>query len=689
MFFLWVFVAVFDRKYLPRKTPVLAALGLTLFFLTLSTIFGENPFRSFWSNYERMEGLIGHLHLFAYFIILTSVLRIKRDWKILFGTMIGVSSLVTIYGFLQFFGRTAIHQGDTRVDATFGNSAYLAVFLIFHLFLIALFLFWSKKLWLRISLGFLFLLEFFVMLLTATRGAILGFFGGLFLFGILMLVFSKNKKLRYSFALVVVLIVVLTSLFLFFKGSSFVKQNYVLARLASISFSDTTVESRFTIWGMSWRGFQEHPLLGWGPENYNLVFNNYYEPILYKQEPWFDRSHNVMFDWLTTTGLFGALSYLGIFMTTLYMIWTGYKRKIFSLTESTLVVSVLAAYTFHNLFVFDNLTSYFMFFSILGYVHSSYSEKPKDEDNRQKHKMSVKKEIGGLGYFLITFVFLLTIFSLYFVNVKPMMAANSLLRALSVSRGNNPVGVVLNEYQKVFDYKTFGTTEAREQLSGYVNTIFSNPNISQSDKDKVITKAIEQMEIQVAKAPEDSRYSLFLGFLYTRAGQYEKALDALNNALKFSPKKQQIMFAISDIYLSAGDNQKALEILQNAYDLDKSYRIAGTNLAMIALTVDLDYAEKLLSEMETIFGPKIRLDRKLINGYARISDYGKVKDIWLNSIKEEPLNAQYRINLAATYLQLEERTEAIEQLEKAKEISPESVEQLDYFISEILAGRNP
>ena len=310
LFFLWILIAVFDRRYLPKKSVLFIIMGVTFLSLVISTVFSINPIRSFWSNYERMEGLIGHIHLFLYFLVLTSVLRVKRDWKIFFGISLFVSFIVTIYSFLQFFGKLAIHQSQTRLDATFGNSTYLAIFMVFHMFLIALFMFWFRKLWVQISLGILFLLEFMVMILTATRGAVLGFFGGLFLFGLLSAIFSKNRKIKKTFGALVACLVLLVFVFILVKDQPFIRNNYVLSRFASMSFTDTTVDSRFTIWGMSWRGFQENPVFGWGPENYNLVFNKYYEPNLYKQEPWFDRAHNVMFDWLIHTGIVGFVSYL-------------------------------------------------------------------------------------------------------------------------------------------------------------------------------------------------------------------------------------------------------------------------------------------------------------------------------------------------------------------------------------------
>ena len=80
---------------------------------------------------------------------------------------------------------------------------------------------------------------------------------------------------------------------------------------------------------------------------------------------------------------------------------------------------------------------------------------------------------------------------------------------------------------------------------------------------------------------------------------------------------------------------------------------------------------------------------QVLNAYARAGNYEKVKEIWLYRIKDEPNNAQYRVNLAATYLQLGQRNNAVGELEKAAELNPEFKQQAEYFINEIKAGRNP
>jgi len=68
---------------------------------------------------------------------------------------------------------------------------------------------------------------------------------------------------------------------------------------------------------MAWEGVKEKPLLGWGQENFNLVFNKYYEPSLYGQEVWFDRVHNEDILQITLKNISGIIA-IECFVSLLY-----------------------------------------------------------------------------------------------------------------------------------------------------------------------------------------------------------------------------------------------------------------------------------------------------------------------------------------------------------------------------------
>jgi O-antigen ligase/tetratricopeptide (TPR) repeat protein len=689
LFFLWVVVMVFDKKYRPKISPLFIAISATLGILVLATIFGENPYKSFWSNFERMEGLLTHIHLFLYFLILTSVFKTKKDWKLFFAVMLFVSLIVSGYGFLQYLGKLAIHQSNVRLDATLGNATYLAIFLIFHLFLIVLFVFWFRNFWLRIGLGLLFVFETFVMFLTATRGAILGFLAGLFLFALLMVVFSKKKSLRYGFLGIIVFLSLLVGSFFLFKDSGFIRKNHVFSRFATISLADATTESRFIIWGMSFEGFKEHPFLGWGSGNYNLVFNKYYKSKLWRQEPWFDRAHNIIFDWLISAGILGLLAYISIFITALYIMWRGYRKRCVALFESVAVTSVFAAYSFHNLFVFDNITSYFMFFSVLGFVQFVWPFAKGVEKSGSELELAAskgaQKEIGGFGYLSITLAFVLLVFSLYFVNLKPLMAANRLLDSLYLMKAGQPPDKVLESFDSIFALDTFGSGEAREQLSAYANQLVSSNSVSPDKKLEVLNKAIEEMEKQKKLTQnKDIRYLIMLSSLYNNKGDHDKALETVNRAIELSPNKQDIYFLKADIFLSKGDLGGAIKIMEKNYSLDPSYPAVSKSLA--ALYISSGKVEKGEGLLKKHFGKILMADKQLLNAYAKAEDYEKVRDIWLLFLKKEPNNIQYHFGLSATYLKLGKREKAIAELEKVAELDPKFKNQSQQIIEKIKKG---
>ena len=121
---LWLVLMLFDARYKPKKSWVLAMLAIFVGVVALSSIFGENFYRSFWSNYERMEGLVTYLHLLAYFLVLAGMLKTEKVWNWLFNTSLFASVIVAFYGVFQLSGILQTHQGS-RLDATFGQRFLL------------------------------------------------------------------------------------------------------------------------------------------------------------------------------------------------------------------------------------------------------------------------------------------------------------------------------------------------------------------------------------------------------------------------------------------------------------------------------------------------------------------------------------------------------------------------------------
>lgn len=288
-------------------------------------------------------------------------------------------------------------------------------------------------------------------------------------------------------------------------------------------------------------GVKERPLLGWGQEGYNFVFNKYYDPRMYAQEPWFDRVHNVVFDWLIAGGFLGLLSYLSVFVAALWGLWFS---GAFTVAERSIFTGLLAAYTFNNLFVFDNITSYMMFVLVLGYIGYRVAQA---KDARALWQWSVPRNFVPV----VSVVAVLALWGVaWSVNAAPLAQNRELIRALKLEGG---VSGMTTSFENAAAYGSLGTQEVREQLIQIAARIASSQNVSPEEKGALVELAEKEMLAQMEAVPGDARFPLFLGMLYQSYGQYDKARQALQAARALSPKKQLILLQEARIALVMGD----------------------------------------------------------------------------------------------------------------------------------------
>lgn len=684
---LWLILMVKDSSVRPKGSLILWGTLSLLIITTLATIFGLNPYRSFWSNFERMDGLITQIHLFLYFIVLTSVLTTRQYWYRFFKLNLFVAFCLSIYAASQLLGFSDIHQGGVRIDATLGNAAYLAVYLLINLFLSLYLSFVStKEGWWRFV--YFSLAGWFTVLLyfTQTRGTILGLIGGLFVFGLLLAIRGQGRIRRVALGIIAG-VVILVGLFFVFKDSSLIKNNQTLNRFASISLSEKTTISRFTIWGMSLKAVAEHPVLGWGPENYIYIFSKYYVPSLWQQEPWFDRSHNVFLDWLVTAGVLGLVAYLFLFGAAIYyLVKFGLLKRtgVYNQDEiigSSLLIALLFAYLCHNFFVFDNLVSYILFFSLLGYIHTLAVENKQNIGGRK-----VMPEFGRYVFNTIIVVSALGVF--YIADFKPIRASVSLIQAMTSSS----VETKLTEFKKVFDLNTFGSKEALEQyLTSVVSSILSNQNISLLTKQAFGQLAIDQIDQQLKSVGPDARSYIIFGSFMSNVGRFTEATNYLNLAKKYSPQKQIVYFQLASVYINQRDFSKALEEVKKAYELDSSYPEAVIMYSLVSIySGNYQLADQILSQWHN--EEIVIKDERLITAYTYMKRMDKVNEILLwrtanleKLIETDPRNVDNYFTLVGVWQKLGRAQEISRVLQRLtvvlnKEIK-ESPDQKDLYLN--------
>lgn len=626
LFALWIILALRDKTYRPKFSSISWAVVALLVVSTLATIFSVNPYRSFWSNYERMGGLISLLHVGAYFVVLISFLRSKLDWLRLALVNLGANWIIIVYGLLQLAGKLEIHQGGVRLDATLGNAAYLAVYLLLNIFVVAYLAFNSREVLWRILFIITGIFDFILLYYTATRGALLGLVAGV-LFSLSLFVFLAKGKLRnFSLGLLIILFA-LGGVFWLAKDSNFVTSSPVLSRFANISVTEVTTQSRFLIWRMSLQGFKENPVLGWGPENYSQVFAKYYNPLMWRQEPWFDRSHNIFLDWLIDAGLLGLLAYLSLFATAFYSIWK-FRSK---LSHGAYVLAgLLVAYLFQNIFVFDNLISFILFFSLLAYLNNldGGDEGGINTDVKQlKNYKQIKKQDTNDSALIpvISVVIVIILFGgLYYFNYQPYVVSRDLIKAIHPQLLNPEQS--LEMFTSIFERKTFGSGEAREQLINKSYGILSNPQVSNETKVAFAKLVDEQAEQHLLLYKEDARSNLLLGSFYSVTNRPVQGFALLKQASALSPNKQQILIELASAYVRSEDAPMAMATAKQAYELAPEYPEARKIYAIISFLVGQDkLGQELIKPIKD--QPEYYQDNRFINVYRELGRNDLLQEI--------------------------------------------------------------
>ncbi len=636
IFATWVLLALLDTDYRPRKSLILYAVSSFLVVIGLADLLGVAPLKSFWSNFERMEGFVTLLHLGMFFVTISSIFN-ETDWKKWWNASLAASFLMASYGILQITGLKTINQGGVRVDGTLGNAIYLAVYMLFHIFIAMLFL---RREWKRVALrwvyGLLILTQTFVLYYTATRGAILGLLGGLFILAMLNVRNKEDHLVKKTSIAVLVGLVVLVGGFAIFKNATFITNSPVLSRftsLASLNTENLKRQGRYFVWPMALEGFKERPLLGWGQENFGYVFQEHYSPEMFTLEPWFDRAHNIFLDWAVVGGSLGLLSYLALYLALLYLVW---KSKQFSHAEKSILTGLVAAYFFHNFFVFDHLISYILFFSLLAYVHY-----------RTRGEISWIQPIAesSVKVVALPIVVILLIISLYFVNIKPITTNFFLIEALKSVHTPGETTAAIQHFKKAYNTSRLGRPEVVEHITANSAAVVTG-DISTEEKNMFFSFAKDAVLKQTKDLEKDARYKLITGSFLSSFGFLDEALTYLERAKELMPGKQQIYFEIGAVYINQKEPIKALEAFREAYELAPEYAEAKLIYLIGAIYAgDRAVESKMinqLTEKEVVF------DDRIINAYHSNGRADKVRDLLLSRARLDPSNADtYRKYLEA------------------------------------------
>lgn len=679
LFGAWLILMLREPSLRPRFSWFFPVLGILLATMAVSTALSVEPMKSFWSNFERMEGYITLLHLAAYFAVVSSVLTSMNLWKRFFEVSVGASVILGLIGLLQLGGALEIHQGGVRLDATLGNATYLAIYMLIHIFLALILL---ARSWQWKSARYIYpaviLLQVVILYYTATRGTILGLLGGLLIAAVGIALFERESRVfrRTAIGALVVLAVIVGGFFAL-RGTPLVEESPVLSRFSSISLEETTTKSRFLIYRIAWQGFLERPVFGWGQESFNYVFNKYYDPGMYGQEQWFDRAHNFLFDWLIAGGVLGLIAYLLLFAAALAILARA-SGKI-SVTERALLLGLLAGYAFHNLFVFDNIVSSVYFFTIIAYLHYlGRRETPTLTFlSRLDEKVATRIAIPGIALVILGFV--------WFANTPHIASARDLLTAIAPNQLGPGQNLIV--FKEVLARRDMSRQEAVEQLIQGALNVSRSASVELSVKSQFVQAAYDETNALIAAHPENARLQVFMAGFLNGLGRPNDAFPYAVRANELSPNKQSILFELGVTELNRGNRAQALDIFRSTFELEPNFDTARILYAVAAIYAGEN--EIARSVLEERFGATVVEDERLAKAYFDTKQYDLVIAIRRKTLERDENALQPRVQIAAALLAKGDRRGAIAELEEAIARNPSFKQQGEFFINEIRAGRNP
>ncbi|MEC8048870.1 MAG: FKBP-type peptidyl-prolyl cis-trans isomerase [Chloroflexota bacterium] len=143
---LYLILLTSNKSYLPDKNFLVLIFSIFVLIQALAGLAGSSPVNSFWSNWERMEGVTDYFHWLLLIIVSSSVLRKEKSWIKLLKINVFAGFTVSFLGLLEFFDlvipilfgldifpsvvnpEQSYTLGE-RVESTIGNPAYLASYL--------------------------------------------------------------------------------------------------------------------------------------------------------------------------------------------------------------------------------------------------------------------------------------------------------------------------------------------------------------------------------------------------------------------------------------------------------------------------------------------------------------------------------------------------------------------------------
>lgn len=619
---LWIYTVLTDTSWRWSRKQLLWVMPakLLVVWMTIAGLFAVNTHLAFWSSLGRGTGLLTWYSALVLLYIIVSLIR-KYDTVWLYSLWQWMMVSTVVLGLSIWFGDEGLTLPFVALQKSsggglIGNSS-LAAGYAFFVFCIGALLLLKKqtKIWRGVTIAAM------VTLLTSpiflnvyggltggsflgsARGAILGLFVAVAVSAVMYLVLSVNKKLK-----VLGVTLAIAGLVVFGYGWQQLVQPGTALRQ---KFTDSASGTRFIFWEASQKAMDERPVFGYGPENYMLAFQRYFDPRMiskeFNNEAWNDRAHNIYYEMGVQAGYPGIALYGIVLLMIIAATYSAVAKGKISQWQGAVIVGALVGYVFQNLFVFDSISSIVALFVLYGAVVGLLS----DEVSAYR-KWAIEDET--VRWVLAGVLAIISVYGWYNLAYLPSRKALQYGTIFDMALNVRPA-----QYKKLLEGSRVGEDWDVSGLAHDTFRLYAKDSEGLKNNAKVLPYAIKDLEAFLpyleevaARNPTDYRLQLKIIHLYsTYIYLSDKKLDPElakhilsygYAAQKLSPTEPEGYWAVGQISLWTGDLATAQAMYEKAVSLDRTLAVSwGVLLSFYQGTGDQkNYQNTLLQAQKAI-----------------------------------------------------------------------------------------
>lgn len=665
--------------------------GLFLLAQITSTITSSHVERSFWGNQTRLNGVFTWLHVFVWYGLLRAFLKTREQWRWWLGwlTAIGVISAILAWVGPSLSVFEGVIAPGSRRGGLIGNPLFLAGYVLLPIFFSLILYLQTQKKNQKYVWGSIGIFLCITVLGTQIRSAFVGLLAAVVVGWLLLIVFVlKDKQRKALVGVGAICVVLVLGLYVWNQQSRWLRVNVpVMGRLLDITPKETTGQTRLLAWNIAVAGWKERPLLGWGPDTFQEVFDRHYNPTFLKYsfaETVWDKPHNYFLEVLSTVGLVGFIPYAGFFILAGILLVRQMKRGDQGQQKEIMVLAgALIAYAGFNFFAFDTVNSLMLFVVLLAYI--VYSTEPNGVVVVIM-PLQARRFLVGVGALV-----------LIGIGAVPYAALMNYRMYVSSVRMSDARDAVPERAAAAWKQRALLVTGYPTPIQ-WEQSIFLIQDMSNLAVGSVLTPAIvaevgpeivEIAEKRVERHPASYAAHFWLGEVYGFMAEkvdekyYQDANDHLKKAGELSPGQQRIPFLLAKNYLLQGRTDEGIQLLEEAVRANPEYPESHWFLGLAL--VEKGAIDRGIAELEkgAPFGLTfVNNITYMVDLYAKRKEYAKIVPLYERLIVMEPKNPRWYSSLAATYAALKDVEQTILYLNKAVALDPSLAPEAAAFLKQ-------